>query len=203
MEKLRVMQLPFIILLLLVIAVVFFQYQKVVEENGVLQLKLSESLTSPENSITPINVISDNSITSPHNDVNDKAELANINVENHLIEVQQSAITEVDAIQLSKNTQVIPFEYQEIDYQWAAVMENAVNDAFQTSELLEKFTLENVECRSSTCEVRMPKEQEDTFHQSVLVLFALDEIGVKHSSLKVSSDAEEGTVIFYFSKHES
>ena len=60
-----------------------------------------------------------------------------------------------------------------------------------------------MECRSSVCEVRMPKGQKDTFHQSVLVLMALEGIGVNHKSFNLSPDTDEGTVIFYFSKNDS
>ena len=61
----------------------------------------------------------------------------------------------------------MPFKDQEIDYEWATTSVTAVNDAFQTSELLENVRLENIECRSSVCEVIILKGQEDTFYQSV------------------------------------
>lgn len=202
MEKFRSMQLPVIILLLLLLAIMLFQYQDVIVENSSLKLKLSESLISLDHNVTPINFISDNCIETPYHDALHKDELAKVNVEQYSNVVEQSAIPKVEIPQLNQNTKVIPFEDQEIDYEWATVMETAVSDAFQTSEILDKFTLENVECRSSVCEVRMPKGQEDTFHQAVLVLFALDELGVKHKSLEVRPEDDEGTVIFYFSKND-
>ncbi len=90
-----------------------------------------------------------------------------------------------------------------MDYEWATKIETSVSDVFLTSELLEGFTLESVECRSTICKVRMPKAQEDTFHQPVLVLFALEEMAIKHHSLKLGSDAIDETVIFYFSKQDT
>ena len=68
----------------------------------------------------------------------------------------------------------MPFKDQEIDYEWATTSVTAVNDAFQTSELLENVRLENIECRSSVCEVIILKGQEDTFYQSVWFLFAIE-----------------------------
>jgi len=201
MKKLKVMQLPFIILLLLLLAILFFQYQEVTGENASLRLKIAESFIDSENNVASINLISDNCLEASHNDATHKEKRANNKVEKYLKGIEQLAIDEIKSPKIDQITEVIPFENQEIDYEWATVMETAVNDAFQTSQLLEKFTLEYVECRSSICEVRMPKVQEDTFHQSVLVLFALDELGIKHKTLKMSPDSEDGTVIFYFSKH--
>jgi len=49
----------------------------------------------------------------------------------------------------------------------------------------------------------MSKGQDDIFHQSVLVLFALEELGINHRTFKVSPETDDGTVVFYFDKHES
>jgi hypothetical protein len=202
MDKLRTIQLPFIILLSILLVILFFQYQDVVEENSFLKSKLSERLLVSQNTPKSIEIIPDNCPETYQNKVVIKTEIANAITEKNFIEVNEPVITEIETTQGSQNVEVVPFEDQEIDFEWATIMETSVSDAFQTSELLEKFTLENVECRSSICEVRMPKGQEDTFHQSVLVLFALDELGVKHKSLNVSPVGEYGTVVFYFSKNE-
>jgi len=199
MEKLKTMQLPFIILLSVLLVILFLQYQDVVEENSALKYRLSDRLAVSEITPKPMTNITDNCLEVPKNSPVLKAEFANAISENKPVETNGVSIAE---IKKSKKATEIPFEFQEVDYEWATLVETAVSDAFQTSELLEKFTLKNVECRSSTCEVRMPKGQEDTFHQSVLVLFALDELGVKHKSLRVAPESEDGTVVFYFSIHD-
>jgi hypothetical protein len=200
MEKLKV---PLIILLSILSAVLFSQYQKIVDENSLLKLKLSERLVVLKDNPKSIITIDDNCPENFQNSPVKTTEIANEVIENDSVVVNEADITEFETIQENRNIKTAPFEDQEIDYEWASTVETAVNDVFITSELLEKFTLDNVECRSSTCEVRMPKVQEDTLHQSVLVLFALEEMGIKHHSFKLSSDTEEGTVVFYFSKHDT
>ncbi len=200
MEKLKV---PLIILLSILSIVLFSQYQKIVDENSLLKLKLSERQVVLKDTPKSIITIDENCSENFQNNPIKNTNVANEIIENDFVEVNKAGITEFETPQENRNIKTVPFEDQEIDYEWATSVETAVNDVFITSELLEKFTLENVECRSSTCEIRMPKAQEDTFHQSVLVLFALEEMGIKHHSLKLSSDTEEGTVVFYFSKHES
>ncbi|MDA8622000.1 hypothetical protein N9L48_05060 [Psychrosphaera sp.] len=215
MEKFKV---PLIILLSIISIALFYQHQKIVDENSLLKIKLSERLVVLKDTSKSIIAIDDNCSEDYQNNPINSSKVTNAIIENapinnsevttEIIEsdsvvVNEEGSTEFETTQENRNIKTVPFEDQEIDYEWATTIETAVSDVFITSEILENFTLENVECRSSTCEVRMPKGQEDTFHQSVLVLLALEEVGIKHHSLKMSSDTEEGTVVFYFSKHES
>ena len=203
MDKLRTIQPPFIIFLSILLVILFFQYQDVVEENSVLKSKLSERLLVSINTPKPSEFITGDYPEIPQNEPVTKTQIANATTEKDIVEIYNPIITETETFNVNQDIEIVPFEDQQVDYEWATTVETAVSDVFQTSELLEKFTLENVECRSSVCEVRMPKGQEDTFHQSVLVLFALEEIGIKHHSLKLSPDAEDGTVVFFFSKDET
>ena len=200
MEKLKTLQLPFIIFLLVPLVILFLQYQSIVEENSVLKMKVSKGIVITANILKSI----DKKLPeTPHGKSTHKVEVGNLVTENDFDKAKEITIAGIETSQENKNTNKIPFELQEVDYEWATLLETSVSDAFMTSLLLEEFTLENVECRSSTCEVKMPKGQDDTFHQSVLVLFALEELGIKHHSFKVSPEAEDGTVVFYFDKYES
>jgi hypothetical protein len=189
MYKLRTLQLPLIILLTILLTVLFFQYRDVVDENSVLKSKFSEYLLVSKNTPQAIKSISDNYSEPPRNQTVLKTKVAN-------------KITEKDIVKVNQNTEVVPFEDQEVDNEWATLVETAVTDVFYTSNLLVNYTLDNVECRSSVCKVRMPKNHDDIFHQSGLVLSALEEVGIKYSSISFGSDVEEGNVVFYFSKHE-
>ena len=203
MEKLKTLQLPFIIILLVSLAILFLQYQSIVEENSVLKMKVSEGIVITDNILKPINAIGEKLPETPKGESTHKVEVGNLVTVNDFDKAKEITIAEIETNQENKNTKKIPFEFQELDYEWATLLETSVSDAFMTSLLLEEFTLESVECRSSTCEVKMPKGQDDTFHQSVLVLFALEELGIKHHSFKVIPEAEDGTVVFYFDKYES
>jgi hypothetical protein len=206
MEKVKV---TIILLLSTLSLALFYQNQRVVEENTLLQVKLSERETvSTKRSNSIVTIDSKCSENFP-NTTFKTAEAAFEIVESDTVVVNEpvvaykSSVTKLKSLPKNGNTKTIPFQEQGIDYEWATRLETAVSDVFMTSELLEEFTLENVECRSSTCEVRMPKRRDDTFHQSVLVLFALEEMGIKHHSFKVSANSEEDTVVFYFSNNDS
>ncbi len=199
MEKLKALQVPFIFLLLALLVIVFFKYQSAEKENSVLKLRLSESSKTLESNKGSSTFIENN------NDKIDSNHASNISEPPNTTLVFNSVQQETSE-QESKKTKyahkTVPFDEQEIDYEWATPVETAVNDVFHTSELLVGFALESVECRSSVCRVRMPKQHEDTFHQSGLVLSALEEVGIKHNTISFSSDTKEDTVVFYFSKYE-
>jgi hypothetical protein len=199
MDKLKTLQVPFIFLLLALLIIVFFRYQSTEKENSVLKLRLSESFKSPGNDEESSTFIANNDVKILSKHTSNNSESANtIFVSNS---VQQETY-EPEAMKSKDTQKTIPFDEQKIDYEWATPVETAVNDVFHTSELLVGFSLESVECRSSVCRVRMPKQHEDTFHQSGLVLSALEEVGIKHNTISFSSDVKEDTVVFYFSKYE-
>lgn len=206
MEKVKV---TLILLLSTLLIALFYQNQRIAHENTLLKVKLSErehvSNETPKSIVTIDNKCSEYFPNTTFKTAEAAFEIVENDtvVVNEPVVVYKSGVTKLESLPKNGNIKTIPFEEQDIDHEWATRVETAVSDVFITSELLEEFTLENVECRSSTCEVRMPKRQDDIFHQSVLVLFALEEIGIKHHSFKVSSNSEEDTVVFYFSNNDS
>jgi len=203
MEKLKKLQLPFIIFQSVLLVILFLQYQNIVGKNSVLKSKVAEGIVVLNNISKSINTVDENFRETVREEAAFKVEVVNLNTETAPSKTNGNTITEIETSQESHKTKTIPFEFQEVDFEWATLLETTVSDAFITSLLLEKFSLKNVECRSSTCEVRMSKGQDDTFHQSVLVLFALEELGINHHTFKVSPETDDDTVVFYFDKYES
>ncbi|KTF08648.1 hypothetical protein [Pseudoalteromonas sp. H105] len=199
MERLKALQVPFIFLLLTLLVLVFFKYQSAEKENSVLKLRLSESLKAIESSEDSSAFTESNNDKIYSNHASNISEPASPTLAFNPVQQETS---EPESKKTKYIHKAVPFDEQEIDYEWAIPVETAVNDVFHTSELLVGFALESVECRSSICRVRMPKQHEDTFHQSGLVLSALEEVGIKHNTISFSSDTKEDAVVFYFSKYE-
>jgi len=109
------------------------------------------------------------------------------------------ALFEMKKEESNESTEVLPYEEQAINYEWAVPIETSVSDAFQIHELLDGVTLENVECRTSICKVTMLKHPEGSHHQVTLAKMALSDTGVKISSSKFSSGQKDNQVVFYFS----
>lgn len=202
MEKLKKVQLPLLMLLLILLIILFLRYQDVIKKNSVLKSKLSEKMLVSRRVPNTMVATSNKNAENPQHEDICQMESAKAITHADVAETDTNAIAEQQLSPKAIVENIVPFEEQQIDYEWATTIETAVSDVFLTSELLEGFTLENIECRSTICEVRMPRAQEDTFHQSVLVLFALEEMGIKHHSLKLGSDTIDETVIFYFSKQD-
>lgn len=199
MENVKRLQVPIILLLLTLLAIAFFKYQNVEKENHILKLRLAESLQTVDTHSNENSVIKINGGNRYSNYVSHGSEVCNSKVDLNSVQQTNSA-TEPKIIQsVSKQ---LPFDEQEIDYEWATFTETAVNDVFYTSSLLTDFELESVECRTSTCRIRMPQQHQDSIHQADLVLAALEEVGISYNTKSFSSDTKEGRVEFYFNKLE-
>lgn len=127
MEKLKL----FIILLLSVLLIVSIsQYQNIVEENLILKLKLklklSEQPSVLQNTPKPIISINDNCSEKSLNNPNKNTEVANVVNENDSFVANSADITKTVTTQENRNAETVPFEDQEIDYEWATKVETAV-----------------------------------------------------------------------------
>ena len=105
-----------------------------------------------------------------------------------------------------KNETSIPFEKQTIDYEWAYSTENAISDVFAIHDYLNGIALENIECRTSTCQLRIVKSDKkrknqdslDDLYQVSLVHSALDDMGIEMSKgLKLGIHEDNGAIVFF------
>jgi len=139
MEKLKTLQLPFIIFQSVLLVILFLQYKNIVEENSVLKTKVSKGLIALNNISKSINTIDENLFGAAREEAALKVEVVNLNAETASSKANETTVTEIETTQNSQKTKAIPFEFQEVDFEWATLLETSVSDAFITSLLLENL----------------------------------------------------------------
>jgi len=139
MEKLKTLQLPFIIFQSVLLVILFLQYKNIVEENSVLKTKVSKGLIALNNISKSINTIDENLFGAAREEAALKVEVVNLNAETAPSKANETTVTEIETTQNSQKTKAIPFEFQEVDFEWATLLETSVSDAFITSLLLENL----------------------------------------------------------------
>jgi len=198
MEKAKKLQLPIIVLLLLLLI------WKTLS-SGDTQSEVSKVNLSNEVSITGVDETKD--LTNDIK-VQDSKELqkytSNIEpeIENYQV-MDPKAVAETQGNDESKIA--VPFDKQSIDYEWAYRTENAIHDIFTTHQYLDNISLKNIECRTSTCQLRISKKAKDNLqkdsldnlHQASLVQMALDDMGIEITNgfhLNLSED--DDSIVF-------
>jgi len=195
MDRVRRVYTYLIILLLIILAILSYNYQGLVNDNRALKLKISkqaETLISP--AIEPVK----HSQAEPIIRKNDTDNECPIKV----TEKSEITLPETPKEESTASEEILPFEEQVIDYEWAIERETVVSDLFQTHELLDRLILDNVECRATSCKVTMLEGAKGSSHQVTLATMALKDIGLVIKSYKFSLEATDNKVIFYFSTVE-
>jgi len=177
MDRVQLLLWPIVVLLLVVLVWQQNSHDKLAQENARLKSSL-ESLTLHVNE--PL-------ISASSTSQNITAKLSTIESELATPEGVELAMPKQSLESLSNNEtsvansaqdDLVPFEQQAIDYNWAYNTETAISDVFLTHEYLENKSLENIECRTTTCQVRVKKSSDDSLHQTSLVMMALETIGI-------------------------
>jgi len=121
------------------LVILFLQYKNIVEENSVLKTKVSKGLIALNNISKSINTIDENLFGAAREEAALKVEVVNLNAETASSKANETTVTEIETTQNSQKTKAIPFEFQEVDFEWATLLETSVSDAFITSLLLENL----------------------------------------------------------------
>ncbi|WP_062568042.1 hypothetical protein [Pseudoalteromonas arabiensis] len=102
---------------------------------------------------------------------------------------EQPVITSSDIVidKSPKNIEKVPFDEQEVNYEWADEMTFKLNDLFSSNEQLAKLDLINVECRETLCHLDLTAEQDsESIEQAILI------------AEQLRSDAAWQDYVFYY-----
>lgn len=197
------------LLSLLLIVFLFLEYQSLSTENKFLKLKVKEFIAQnkyqqKKNTEKTISL-----------ETKDLSHISQIKKESLSQEAKKthsksSIITngdvEINVTQIEENKTIFPFAEQEIDYDWALPVENAITDAFMTHNYLVNYTLENVECRTSICEFTLSNVSIDSMDAALTVMFAFKEIDVlneKTQTFRQSRRLEDGTLKLFVGRFKN
>jgi hypothetical protein len=198
MINLNKFQLSLLVLLpLLLIVFLFFSYQQAMLENESLKGELKNAIAQLQNSNSKSTVSKDKS-----SDISELNKDFPSKISEHGTTDNKTPINVVNEVSISndENTEVnevIPFEEQEIDYDWALPVENSITDTFMSHSYLTKYTLENVECRTTICEFTLSNVSIDSADAAVTVMFAFKDVDLmneKTQTFRRSSRSEDGTL---------
>ncbi len=102
---------------------------------------------------------------------------------------EQPVITSSDIVidKSPNNVEKVPFDEQEVNYEWADEMTFKLNDLFSSNEQLAKLDLINVECRETLCHLDLTAEQDsESIEQAILI------------AEQLRSDAAWQDYVFYY-----
>lgn len=131
-------------------------------------------------------------------------------VENHFkMKEQMSAhiqkIQEAGSLE-SFNTQLEQeFEAEEVDYEWAAEQETKLSELVYSSNDLEQYAIDSIECKSSRCKINLPATdttQANEISERFIQTIASDGELAKNIRVIVSPDGKGG-VNFFVNQPES
>jgi len=194
MEKSKSLQLPIIVLLLVLLIWQTLSYSEIKAENSKIKPSGEASLMSEVKQEGNTAVLVSDSIVRE----SDSSQIVDaVTVE----ETQGNGAAQV----------AVPFDKQVIDYEWAYNTETAINDIFETHQYLDKISLENIECRTSACQLRitkkskdnLPQDSLDNLHQASLVFMALDDMGIETAkNLRLDLQEDNNTLVLLVHKPE-
>jgi len=177
MDRVQLLLWPIVVLLLVVLVWQQNSHDKLAQENARLKSSLESLTLDVKESLISASSISQNitatSSTIEHEVVPPEGVQLAMSKES-----LESISNDETSVAKSGKDELVPFEQQTIDYNWAYNTETAISDVFLTHEYLENMSLENIECRTTTCQIRVKKSSGDSLHQTSLVMMALETIGI-------------------------
>lgn len=188
MENLKTYKNILMFLFLILLCTVFyFKYQNLNYENSALKLKISELTISMErlkkNNFSKEHLIEEQSkLLAKNKNTNAVTSKINIDASNSDEYLYQNE--EIGLVKVKLNETSIPFDDQDIDHDWAILVENSITDAFLSHQYLGSYNLENVECRTTQCELTLSNVSIDVGDAAMTVLFAFKDMEVLNEQTK-------------------
>lgn len=110
-----------------------------------------------------------------------------------------------NSVELPDERPFIPFDEQEIDYEWAAKVESSVHDVFTNQSYLSEYMMDEVICRSSTCKIFVSNVEGDSFNVLLSATFAFKENKIFSESthgIRGPNRLKDGRVMLYVDRYE-
>ncbi|MFY8282790.1 hypothetical protein AAEU31_04505 [Pseudoalteromonas sp. SSMSWG5] len=135
-----------------------------------------------------------NNKNSTNTNSDGKLEVTNIKTttpldSNNTEKKEQPVITSNDIVmdKSPKKIEKVPFDEQEVNYEWADEMTFKLNDLFSSNEQLAELNLINVECRETLCHLDLSADQDsESIEQAILI------------AEQLRSDDEWQDYVFYY-----
>lgn len=95
------------------------------------------------------------------------------------------------------------FDSEPVDYVWATEYETKLDDIFSTDVELSKFVPEDIQCRTTHCQIKIPISdyaESDQVMESMTKAFSADAHDLKNVMITTIPDMSAGFVDFYISR---